>query len=120
MKNVQRIKNEAKERRVARVRARVKGTTERPRLAVLRTLRHTSVQLIDDTEKKTIASVSDRDIKKTKEMKPVEVAREIGKLIAARAIEKNVKRAVFDRRDKKYHGRIRALAEGAREGGLEF
>jgi large subunit ribosomal protein L18 len=111
---------QARTRRVARVRARISGTPERPRISTRRTLRHISAQLIDDTSGKTIVAATDVDVKKTKNMKPVEVAREVGKTLASRAVALGLKKAVFDRRDKKYHGRVQALADGAREGGLEL
>ncbi len=103
-------------RRVLRVRAKISGTAARPRLAVVRSLKHISVQVIDDTSGKTIASASDKDLKGTK----LEKATAVGKLIAERAKAKGVSAVVFDRRDKQYHGRVRAVAEGAREGGLQF
>lgn len=103
-------------RRVLRVRAKISGTAERPRLAVVRSLKHISVQVIDDTSGKTIASASDKDLTGTK----LEKANAVGKLIAERAKAKGVSAVVFDRRDKQYHGRVRAVAEGAREGGLQF
>ena len=107
-------------RRVKRVRARVTGTAGRPRLAVYRTLKHMHVQLIDDTAKKTIVSASDRDVKSKKGLKPLEISRAVGVVVAEKAIAKKIEKIVFDRRDKKYHGRVKALAEGAREGGLKF
>ncbi len=120
MTNAQRNLQGARARRVARVRARVNGTSERPRLAVSRTLRHIVAQMIDDTTGRTIVAVSDRDVKGADAMKPIEIAREVGKMIAARAVEVKISKAVFDRRGKRYHGRVQALAEGAREGGLVF
>jgi large subunit ribosomal protein L18 len=109
-------------RRVHRVRARVIGTAERPRLAVSRTLQHISAQIIDDAQSRTIVAASDRDVSAAtkKGKKPVEIATEVGKLLAERAAEKKVTKVVFDRRDKRFHGRVKALAEGAREGGLKF
>ncbi len=109
-------------RRIVRVRARVKGTPTRPRLTVNRTLRHISAQIIDDTTSVTIVSASDRDVTAAakKGKTPVEVAAEVGKAIAKKAIAKKVEKVVFDRRDKRFHGRVKALAEGAREGGLKF
>ena len=103
-------------RRVLRVRAKISGTAARPRLAVVRSLKHISVQVIDDTSGKTIASASDKDLKGTK----LEKANAVGKLIAEQAKAKGITTVVFDRRDKQYHGRVRAVAEGAREGGLQF
>lgn len=110
----------AKERRIARVRAVVHGSSERPRLAVARSLKHISVQLIDDAVGKTIAAASDVDVKAKKGTKKSEVATLVGKLIAERAKAKGVTKVVFDRRDKRYHGRVKAVADGAREAGLIF
>src|SRR5512133_2291926 len=120
MTNAQRDLQSTRARRVVRVRARINGTSERPRLAVSRTLRHTTAQLIDDVAGRTVASASDRDVKGADKMKPLEIAREVGKIVAARGIEAKVSKVVFDRRGKRYHGRVKALAEGAREGGLVF
>lgn len=106
-------------RRIARVRAKIKGTTERPRLAVRRSLSHIYAQIIDDTTGRTLAAASDADVKGDKKNK-TDVAAEVGKLLAERAKEKKVTAVIFDRRDKRYHGRVKALAEGAREGGLVF
>tara|TARA_Y100000031_G_C8176335_1_gene364291 strand:- start:317 stop:685 length:369 start_codon:yes stop_codon:yes gene_type:complete len=109
-------------RRQVRSRAKVSGTKEQPRLAVFRSLRHVSVQLVDDSIKKTIASASDKDIADAdkKGKKPVEVASMVGKIVGEKAVKAGVKKAVFDRRSYKYHGRVKALADGAREAGLEF
>lgn len=106
-------------RRLRRMRSRVRGTAERPRLAVKRSLKHISAQIIDDATGRTLAAASDRDLGKTTGTK-TEVSKQVGALLATRAKEKGVTAVVFDRRDKKYHGRIAALAEGAREGGLAF
>jgi large subunit ribosomal protein L18 len=115
-----RTKEAKKARRTRRVRARVKGTTARPRLAVFRSLKHISAQVIDDATGKTLASARDTDVKAKKGEKPTEIAKSVGTLLAEHAKAAKVTKVVFDRRDKQYHGRIRALAEGAREGGLEF
>ncbi len=112
-------KNFARARRVKRVRAKVSGTTARPRLAVARTLAHIYAQIIDDATGKTLAAASDKDVKATG-LKKTEIAAEVGKMVATRAIEKKVKAVVFDRRDKRYHGRVKALADAAREAGLQF
>jgi large subunit ribosomal protein L18 len=106
-----------------RVRKKVFGTPERPRLAVYKSLKHIYAQIIDDTKGETLVSAStlDRELRdKLPELTKTEEAREVGKLIAQRAIEKGIKKVVFDRGGFIYHGRIKALAEGAREGGLEF
>jgi large subunit ribosomal protein L18 len=102
-----------------RIRARVKGTTERPRLSVFRSNAHIYAQLIDDNHGVTICSSSDLDIKKGKTSKS-SIARAIGEDIAKKAKEKKIGSAVFDRGGFKYHGRIKEVAEGAREKGLKF
>lgn len=111
-----------KARRIARVRATIRGTAERPRLSVVRSLAHISAQIIDDSVGKTLAAARDLDLpaKDREGKKKQEVAQLVGKLVAERAKAKGVSTVVFDRRDKKYHGRVRALAEGAREAGLSF
>ena len=107
-------------RRATRVRAKISGTEERPRLTVRRALRHIYAQIIDDVKGVTLVAASDRDIKEAKGKTKVEVAAEVGKLIAERAKAKKITAVVFDRKDKRYHGRVKALADGAREGGLQF
>jgi len=109
----------AKDRRIARVRAIVSGTAERPRLAVARSLKHIGAQIIDDVSGKTIAAATDHDIE-AKGKKKAEVAVLVGKLVAERAKAKGITKVVFDRRDKRYHGRVKAVADGAREAGLNF
>ena len=111
-----------KARRLARVRAKITGTAERPRLAVFRSLAHIRAQVIDDVAGKTLAAAADTEIaaKDRKGKKKAELASEVGKMIAERAKSKGVKTVVFDRRDKKYHGRVQAVADGARAAGLIF
>ena len=113
----------ARKRRHARVRARVKGTSARPRLCVFRSLRYIYVQGIDDSSGHTLASASslDTEIKgKLDGKKKTEGAVLIGALIAQRLLDKGIKQVVFDRGGYKYHGRVKALAEAARKAGLEF
>jgi large subunit ribosomal protein L18 len=108
-------------RRKKRIRAKVFGTKERPRLSVFRSAKHIYAQLIDDKENKTLISASDLELEKSKmKLKKIEKAREVGKLIAKKAKNLKIEKVVFDRGGYKYHGRIKALAEGAREGGLRF
>ena len=118
------IKHEKRFRRHKRVRAKISGTAARPRLCVFRSAKHIYAQLIDDEKGKTIVAASDQELeRKTKNEKQktkVEVAREVGKLIAEKALKKKIKEVVFDRGWYKYHGRVKAIAEGAREGGLHF
>jgi len=103
-------------RRHRRVRAKVKGTADIPRLCVFRSIKHIYAQLIDDDKGKTLISADDTGLKGTK----VEIAKEVGKLIAQKASEKKIEKVVFDRGGYKYHGRVKSLAEGAREAGLKF
>ena len=114
-----RTRPETRLRRRRRVRAKVSGTSERPRIAVFRSNRGVFAQLIDDTAGRTLASVSwtEGDLRGLAKM---EQARRAGELLAQRAREAGVEAAVFDRGGYQYHGRVRALAEGAREGGLTF
>jgi large subunit ribosomal protein L18 len=116
--NKQIRKNESAARRVNRDRAKVSGTTERPRLAVRRSLAHIYAQVIDDTTGKTLAAASDADVKE--KLNKTDMATAVGKLVAERAKAAKVTTVVFDRRDKKFHGRVAALAEGARAAGLIF
>jgi large subunit ribosomal protein L18 len=105
-----------------RIREKLSGTAERPRLNVYRSLNHIYTQLIDDLNGVTIAAASSMG-KKTDEKVyggNVEAAKAVGKLIAERALEKGVKKVVFDRGGYLYHGRVKALADAAREAGLEF
>ena len=110
---------EARKRRHRRVRGKVSGTAERPRLAVFRSNRGIFAQLVDDDAGRTLASVqwTEADLRS---LKPMEQAKRAGELLAERAKAAGVERAVFDRGGYQYHGRVQALAEGAREGGLTF
>ena len=103
-----------------RIRKRLKGATERPRLAVYRSLTHIYAQVIDDTAGHTIAAASSVEKNSAKSGGNVAGAKAIGKLVAERAKEKGVTKVVFDRGGYQYHGRVKALADAAREAGLEF
>ena len=103
--------------RITRNRAKLSGTPKRPRLAVFRSNKNLSLQLIDDKSGKTIVQASTKELKPGKNTK-TEKAYEVGELLAKRAKEAKVNTAVFDRRFYKYHGRVRAAADGARKGGL--
>lgn len=120
MKRLSNTKTKAdlRTRRHNRVRAIVKGTAATPRLSVFRSLRGMVAQLVDDTNGKTLCYASSKEVGK-KEGK-VNVSIELGKLIAKKAGAKGVAKVVFDRGGYKYHGRVKALAEGARAGGLQF
>jgi large subunit ribosomal protein L18 len=116
-------KHEKRRRRHLRVRKRVIGTPERPRLSVFRSEKHIYAQVIDDTVQRTLASASSLE-PSFRESKisggNVEGAARVGKLLAERAVQKGLKKVVFDRGGYLYHGRVKALAEAAREGGLDF
>lgn len=117
------LKSEARLKRKRRIRKKVVGTVQRPRLSVFRSSRHIYAQVIDDTSGTTIAAASTmeqavRDMK-TFENK-IQKAAYIGKLVAERALEKGIKQVVFDRGGFIYHGRVKAVSEGARETGLDF
>ena len=112
-------------KRHRRIRKKIRGTAERPRLVVYRSLRNIEGQVVDDDSFRTLVGVSTlaqelRGFKPESRNPRVEVAREAGKLLARKAKEAGVERVVFDRGGYKYHGRVRAFAEGAREGGLDF
>jgi large subunit ribosomal protein L18 len=109
-------RQELRARRHLRVRKRVAGSSERPRLVVYRSLKHITAQLVDDTARKTLLTVTDTKLTGKKMEKSVAV----GKLIAEKAKAAGIASVVFDRGGYKYHGRVKAVADGAREGGLEF
>ncbi len=116
-------REELRHRRRLRVRKKVFGTPERPRLNVFRSLAHMYAQIIDDTRGVTLvaASTLSPELKGTlARTGNVEAARAVGELLAKKALEKGIRRVVFDRAGYLYHGRVKALAEGARAGGLEF
>lgn len=114
------IKKQKRYRRHKRVRAKIFGTAFRPRLSVFRSAKHIWAQLIDDEKAKTLLTASDLELKKLRVKDKKEKAREVGKLIAQKALKNKIEKVVFDRGGYKYHGRIKAFAEGAREGGLKF
>jgi large subunit ribosomal protein L18 len=116
-------RNEARKRRHLRVRKRVRGTAERPRLNVFRSNKHIYAQIIDDVTGRTLASASTLEKELRAEVENganVEAARKVGQLVAKRALEKGCTAVVFDRGGYLYHGRVQALAEAAREAGLQF
>ncbi len=144
------IKNEKRHRRDKRVRVKIFGTVNRPRLSVFRSLKHIYAQIINDEKRETLVAASDLELKgKIKREKgkvitkglnvstesgftsggknngqpksgKIVIAYEVGKLIAEKALKKKIKKVVFDRGGFKYHGRVKTLADGARAGGLEF
>jgi len=107
-------------RRHRRIRGKISGTPEVPRLCVFRSLANIYAQVIDDVNGKTIASASSLDDSISKEGSKKEIARQVGKLVAERAKAAGVENVVFDRGGYVYHGRVQELADGAREGGLKF
>ncbi len=111
-KVTKRIKNKA------RIRKKLEGTSERPRLAVFRSSKHIYAQIIDDNSGKTLVSYSTLEGNLTK--KNLEIAKQVGQEVAKRALSKNIKNVVFDRSGYVFHGRIKAVADGAREAGLSF
>ena len=111
---------DARARRHRRVRAKVRGTAERPRLVVFRSNRGIDAQLVDDESGRTLASASWLAVKKSFKGDKSEQAAEVGKRLAASAKQAGVTTCVFDRAGYLYHGRVKALADGAREGGLQF
>lgn len=116
-RNLKRIK------RHLRIRKKVKGTPQKPRLAVFRSEKHIYAQIIDDTKGHTLVSASTLDKELRQRLSKtynVEAAKEVGRLIAQRALSLGIKTVVFDRGGFKYHGRIKALADAAREAGLKF
>lgn len=116
-KELKRIKNN-KQRKQVRARVKIFGTTARPRLSVFRSHRGFFLQLIDDVSGRTLASVNAKEVKV--KGKKTEISAAAGKLLAQKAAEKGIKQAVFDRGGNKYHGRIKAVAEAAREAGLKI
>jgi large subunit ribosomal protein L18 len=121
---ISKTKVEHRSRLKHHIRLRVKGTQERPRLTVYRSLLHIYAQIIDDTSGTTLISVSDlsKDVKEQlKDVKGhIAVSKRVGEMAAKRALEKNITQVVFDRNGYLYHGVVKALAEGARAGGLKF
>jgi len=111
-KVVKRLKNRA------RVRKKVRGTVERPRLAVFKSTSHTYAQLIDDVAGRVLVAASTKSENQSK--KNLDASKAVGAALAKKAMEKNIKSVVFDRSGYVYHGRVKAVADGAREGGLNF
>ena len=113
---IPKTRQELRQRRHLRVRNVLSGTAERPRLVVFRSLKHITAQIVDDTQGRTLLTVTDNGFEGKKSEKSLQV----GKLVAERAKQAGITRVVFDRAGYQYHGRVKAVADGAREGGLEF
>jgi len=117
------IRQQARLKRKKRIRKKIHGTPQRPRLSVFRSARHTYAQIIDDSQGYTLttASTVDSEVKDAPEFEnKVAAAKFVGKLIGGRALDKGIKEVVFDRNGFLYHGRVKSLSEGAREAGLVF
>jgi large subunit ribosomal protein L18 len=112
-------KREARKKRQRSLRKRIEGTAERPRLVVFRSTRHIYAQVVNDTDNKTLAAVSDKKLEKTEGDKKAR-AKQVGAAIAQSCLDKGIDKVVFDRAGYKYHGRVSALADGARGAGLKF
>jgi large subunit ribosomal protein L18 len=117
MPGIPKTREQQRYRRHLRVRKKVTGTAERPRLVIFRSLKHISAQLVDDVARRTLATVTSTTLEGGKK---TEKSTQVGKLIAAKAKDAGITKVVFDRAGYKYHGRVKAVADGAREGGLEF
>ncbi|MEK7194006.1 MAG: 50S ribosomal protein L18 [Patescibacteria group bacterium] len=121
--NPRKTLNKIRQRRKKRARAKIFGTSDMPRLSIFRSNRYDYVQLIDDEKGKTMVSATTKELEnsklKTQNSKLI-LAGQLGELIGKKAVEKGIKRAVFDRGKYKYHGRVKAIAEGARKSGLQL
>lgn len=116
-------RSNSREMRKSRIRRKLSGTGERPRLSVFRSTRYIYAQIVDDQNASTLIACSslEKELKgKLKSTRDLTAAKEVGKLLAERAKKKNISKVVFDRNGFIYHGRVKALADGAREAGLEF
>jgi large subunit ribosomal protein L18 len=114
------FKREARIRRASRIRNKIKGTGERPRLVVFKSLKHVYAQLVNDSERKTITGVSSHPGSANAIGSKTAKAKVVGKAIAEKALSLGIKEVVFDRSGYRYHGKIKALAEAARQAGLKF
>jgi large subunit ribosomal protein L18 len=120
MKDSHKQKRQKRQRRAKRSRAKIFGTAKRPRLSIFRSNKHIYLQLIDDQKKVTLTSTSDLEIKMSGNKKMKELAVQVGQLIAKKAQESKINEAVFDKGGYRFHGIVKAAADGARDGGLKF
>ncbi|MCK9438808.1 MAG: 50S ribosomal protein L18 [Patescibacteria group bacterium] len=118
--NKQKEKNSKLERRHKKIRMKISGTASKPRLSVFKSNIGIYLQLIDDVNGKTLFSVNFKELKGADKMKKTEQSFKLGKLLGEKAVKANISEAVFDRGGYKYHGRVKAVADGAREAGLKF
>jgi large subunit ribosomal protein L18 len=107
-------------RRQKKIRAKISGTSSRPRLSVFRSNKGMFLQLIDDSVGKTLVSVNFKELKDSAKLSKIEKSFEMGKMLGEKALKENISEIVFDRSGYRYHGRIKAVADGAREAGLKF
>lgn len=107
-------------KRKIRVRGKIRGTDEMPRLSVFRSNKYMYAQVVNDDKGQTIVAISEKQLEKKENLNKTDKSKELGILIAKQAIAKKVKKVVFDKSGYAYHGRVKAIAEGAREGGLQF
>ena len=116
------FKTVARAKRVSRIRKKISGTSDRPRLRVFRSNKHIYAQIIDDTAGRTLVSMStvDKEFDSGEEKDKTAAAGKVGELLASRAVAAGIKKVTFDRGGAIYHGRVKSLSEGARKGGLEF
>lgn len=114
------VKHDKRVRRHIQIRKNMHGTKDKPRLCVFRSNQHIYAQIINDDKIEVLLSVSDKEVKSKKGDKKTDIAKEVGKIIAKKAIENKIESVVFDRAGILFHGRVKALADGAREGGLKF
>lgn len=115
--NILKLNNIQRKRRTTRIRKKIGAVSDRPRLSVFRSNANIYAQIIDDAKAKTLVSASSKEVKAEKKM---DQAKEVGKLLAEKAVKAKVKTVVFDKGSYKFHGRVKALADSAREGGLQF
>jgi len=120
VKKIKSVKVEARSRRKVSIRKKIAGTAERPRLSVFRSAKHIYVQAVDDATNTVLASASDLEEDFKVEGKKKDKAKAVGKAVAKKLLAKNISLCVFDRNGFIYHGRVSAVADGAREGGLKF
>ena len=113
-------KKEKRNKRHKRVRAKISGTSKKPRFSVFRSTKYIYGQLVDDEKGKTLVSASCRELKAKKGQTKIEKAKQVGEIIAKKSLEKKIKEVVFDKGGYKYHGRVKSMAEGARSQGLKF
>ena len=115
------LRNKTQEqKRQSRVRAKILGTKDRPRLSVFKSNKYVSAQIINDEKGETIVGISEKELKIKEKLNKTDRAKQLGLAIAKKASDKKIKSVIFDRGSYLYHGRVKAIAEGAREGGLKF